>query len=138
MTDAELIAKKIAFIETCVRELRELAQPELIDSDIREQRFVALTLQLAIQAALDCASHIASARRLGEPETNRVLFDLLARDGWIDDELAAVMQAMAGFRNVLVHGYQSIDTSILRDIVDNRLSVLLVFVSAIRDRLPEV
>ena len=79
MIDAELVAKKLGFVQTCVRELRDLAQPELIGSGIREQRFVALTLQLAIQSALDCASHIASARRLGEPETNRVLFDLLAR-----------------------------------------------------------
>jgi hypothetical protein len=29
MTDAELVAKKLAFIETCVRELRELARPAL-------------------------------------------------------------------------------------------------------------
>jgi uncharacterized protein YutE (UPF0331/DUF86 family) len=48
------------------------------------------------------------------------------------------MQAMAGFRNVLVHGYQSSDTTILRDIVDNRLNDLLALVSAIRTRLPNV
>ena len=138
MTDADLITKKLAFIETCVRELRELARPELIHSDIREQRFVALTLQLAIQAALDSASHIASARRLGEPETNRILFELLARDGWIDADLASSLQAMAGFRNILVHGYQSVDTAILRDIVENRLGDLLAFVSAVRARLSAV
>jgi hypothetical protein len=34
MTDTELIEKKLAFIETCVRELRELAQPEQIGSDV--------------------------------------------------------------------------------------------------------
>ena len=28
MTDPELVAKKLAFIETCVRELRTLARPE--------------------------------------------------------------------------------------------------------------
>ena len=30
MTDADLVTKKLAYIETCVRELRELAHPELI------------------------------------------------------------------------------------------------------------
>jgi hypothetical protein len=28
VTDPELVAKKLAFIETCVRELRTLARPE--------------------------------------------------------------------------------------------------------------
>ena len=138
MTDSDLLGKKLAFIETCVRDLRELARTELIRCDIREQRFVALTLQLAIQAALDSASHIVAARRLGEPETNRMLFELLARDGWIDADLTAFLQAMAGFRNVLVHGYQSVDTTILLDIVENRLDDLLAFVRAIRARLPTV
>jgi hypothetical protein len=34
MTDPELVAKKLAFIETCVRELRDLARPEQIDHDV--------------------------------------------------------------------------------------------------------
>jgi uncharacterized protein YutE (UPF0331/DUF86 family) len=65
MTDPELVAKKLAFIETCVRELRTLARPERIADDLREERFVEHTLQLAIQAALDVGSHIVSDERLG-------------------------------------------------------------------------
>ncbi|MFT5445126.1 MAG: hypothetical protein ACI9DC_000286 [Gammaproteobacteria bacterium] len=38
----------------------------------------------------------------------------------------------------MVHGYQNVGTSILRDIVDNRLNDLLAFVSAIRARLSEI
>ena len=41
MTDPELLAKKLAFIETCVRELREIARPERIGQDLREERFIA-------------------------------------------------------------------------------------------------
>ena len=58
VTDIALLEKKLAFIETCVRELRQLSQPERIETDIREERFVAHTLQIAIQAALDIASHM--------------------------------------------------------------------------------
>lgn len=36
MTDRELLDKKLAFIETCVSELRRLARPEMIESDVRE------------------------------------------------------------------------------------------------------
>jgi uncharacterized protein YutE (UPF0331/DUF86 family) len=34
---------------------------------VRERRFVEHTIQIAIQAALDVASHIISDERLGEP-----------------------------------------------------------------------
>ncbi|MEA2750073.1 MAG: hypothetical protein QOI41_4216 [Myxococcales bacterium] len=57
MTDEGLVAQKLAFIETCVEQLRTMARPERIATDVREERFVAHTLQLAIQAALDVASH---------------------------------------------------------------------------------
>jgi uncharacterized protein YutE (UPF0331/DUF86 family) len=135
MTDIELLEKKCAFIETCVRELRQLSRPACIATDIREERFVAHTLQIAIQAALDIASHIVSDERLGEPRTNRELFDLLQRHQWLSSELTDTMGKMAGFRNIVVHGYQSVDPSIMRDIVENRLDDLLAFAAAIKTRL---
>ena len=137
MIDKGLIGKKLAFIETCVRELRELADLDRLDSDIREQRFVQHTLQLALQAALDVSSHIASANRLGEPETNRELFELLVQDGLIAASLAPALQAMAGLRNILVHGYQQVDNEIVRDVVENHLGDLLEFVADLRERVIE-
>ncbi len=119
--DTALIEKKLAFIQTCVRELKELADPERLGIDVRERRFVEHTLQLAIQAALDAASHWVSARRLGEPETNRALFKMLAEDHVIDRELGETLAAMAGLRNILVHGYQTVNTDRLRDILDHHL-----------------
>ena len=135
MTDVDLLEKKLAFIETCVRELRQLSQPERIAHDIREERFVAHTLQMAIQAALDIASHIVSDGRLGEPRTNRELFDLLQRHHWLSSTLTETMRKMVGFRNIVVHGYQSVDPTIMRDIVENRLDDFLAFTSAIKSRL---
>ena len=74
MTDADLIAKKLAFVETCVRELETLARPELVLTDLRERRFVEHTLQIASSStswlqragwsgisASDCAGWSASA-----------------------------------------------------------------------------
>ena len=135
MTDPELVAKRLAIIETSVRDLRELADLPAVESDIREARFVERTLQIAIQAALDTASHIVSDDRLGEPRTNRELFDLLARAGWIPPVLADALQDMAGFRNVLVHGYDTVDLSIVRDVAEHHLDDLLAFVKTVRGRL---
>jgi len=132
VNDLDLVAKKLAFIETCVRELQELARPELLASDVREARFVEHTLQVAIQAALDVAAHIVSSRRLGEPETNRELFDLLRRAGLVPDPLAEKLYGMAGFRNILVHGYRDVDLGIVRDVLEHHLGDLVEFVSLIR------
>jgi uncharacterized protein YutE (UPF0331/DUF86 family) len=134
LTDPELIAKKLAFIETCVQELRTLARPEAIRHDIRERRFVEHTLQIAVQAAIDVASHIVSDERLGEPETNRALFDLLAAGGKLPATMARTLGDMASFRNVVVHGYQAVDIAVLEDVLKNHLDDLLSFVATIRGR----
>jgi uncharacterized protein YutE (UPF0331/DUF86 family) len=135
VTDVDLVEKKLAFIETCVQELRTLSNPALIETDLREERFAAHTLQIAVQAVLDVASHIVSAARLGEPETNRELFDLMQRGGWLPPPLTNTMHRMAGFRNIVVHGYQAVDKAVIADIVAHRLDDLLDFVAAIRQAL---
>lgn len=137
MTDEPLLAKKLAFIETCLRELRTLARVDLIDHDVREARFVEHTLQLAIQAALDVASHVVSDRRLGEPESNQQLFVLLADDGWIEPARVPALRAMAGFRNVLVHGYTDVDRAIVKDVLLNHLDDLVAFIAGVRLRLAD-
>ncbi len=136
MTDPDLVAKKLAFIETCVRELRSLARPDVLATDIKERRFVEHTLQVAIQAMLDVASHVVSDERLGEPRTNRELFTALASAGWLDADLARALEAAAGFRNIVVHGYGDVDLRVLRDVAENRLGDLLAYVAVIRARLP--
>lgn len=135
MTDPELIAKRLALIEGYVRDLRALARPELLGQDVREERFIEHTLQLAIQAAIDAASHIVSDERLGEPATNQELFLLLAKHGWIEPPLARQLAAATGFRNILVHGYAAVDLEIVRDVVLHRLDDMLAFVASIRARL---
>jgi uncharacterized protein YutE (UPF0331/DUF86 family) len=135
MTDPPLVEKKLAVIETCVSELRRLARPALMATDVREERFAEHTLQIGIQAALDVASHIVSDERLGEPRNNRELFVLLERGRWIDADLSHTLSAMAGFRNVLVHGYDTVNLDVVRDVLEHRLDDLLAFVRAVRARL---
>jgi len=60
VTDADLLAKKLAAIETCVQELRTLARPADIVRDIREARFVLHTLALttaSVAAERSWSSH---------------------------------------------------------------------------------
>lgn len=135
MTDAELIAKKLARVETYLAELDRYGEAERLESDLVQRRFVEHTLQVAVQAALDAASHVVSDDRLGEPQSNRELFDLLARAGWIEPDLARRLGAMAGFRNLLVHDYAVVDLKILREVMTTHTQDLHDFVAAVRRRL---
>lgn len=135
MTDRDLVEKKLARIVTCLHELRTMALVDRLRDDVREKRFVEHTLQIAIQSALDIASHIASDQRLGEPETNRALFQLLARAEVLSKDLAERLAAMAGFRNVLVHGYDDVRVQIVEDVVRNHLGDLDEFVVSVKRTL---
>jgi uncharacterized protein YutE (UPF0331/DUF86 family) len=134
MTDPALVAKKLAAIETALADLQRLAQPDRLSVDLLQRRFVEHTLQIAIQGALDVASHIVSDNRLGEPKTNRDVFSLLAQAGWFDAPLRDTLTRMVGFRNVLVHGYDDVDLAVVRDVLEHRLVDLEAFVAAIRAR----
>lgn len=135
MTDPDLIEKRLAWIERLLAELRTMVRPEAISVDLMVRRFTEHTLQLAIQATLDVASHIVSDQRLGEPRTNRELFELLARGGWLEGDQVPALRAMTGFRNIVVHGYLVVDPAIVRDVVENRLTDLDRFVLVIRQKM---
>lgn len=135
MTDLQLVAKKLALIETSVGELRTLVNLATVREDVRELRFAAYTLHIAIQAALDVAAHVVSDNRLGEPQNNREIFELLARYGWISRELTLSLKDMVGFRNVVVHGYDRLNAAIVERILRDHLNDLLQFVSEIRAKL---
>jgi hypothetical protein len=56
LTDAELVTKKLALIETYVRELRSLPRPLEIERDLREERFVEHTEPLSRTASCSSCS----------------------------------------------------------------------------------
>jgi len=47
-----------------------------------------------------------------------------------------MLRNMAGFRKVLVHGYDDVDLAVVRDVLGNHLGDLEAFVGVVRRRLP--
>ncbi len=133
--DREFVARRLAQIETCVYDLWTLARPEEMRNDVREERFIERTLQMAIQAALDVAAYIVADELLGEPRSNRELFELLERHGWISADLVSELRRMASLRDVLVYGYSDLDLGIVKEIVRHHVGDLLRFVEVVRERL---
>lgn len=77
-------------------------------------------LQLCVQNALDIATHIAAAAGLDAPDYSRAI-ERLAELGVLPAEFAARLRPIAGFRNVLVHGYLQVDQAIVAAVLKERL-----------------
>lgn len=133
--DRELVEKHLTHIVEQVELLRRFGRPERLDQDPVQLGFVAHTLQTAVQAAIDVAAIVVAERRLGEPRSNRQMFEKLASDGWIPTESVDLWKRIVGFRNTVVHRYLDVDPGIVRAIVENHLDDLISFARAVRDRL---
>lgn len=62
---------------------------------------------------------------------------ILAEQGWIDEYISDQLQGMAGFRNILVHDYATIETAIVLRVLETRLPDLREFGSSIASRLED-
>jgi uncharacterized protein YutE (UPF0331/DUF86 family) len=76
-------------------------------------RGVKYTFITAIEACVDVAQHICSARQWGPPRDNGDAMTLLARHDVLDAEVAEAMRRAVGFRNVLVHEYVKVDDDVV-------------------------
>jgi len=65
-----------------------------------------------------------ATEELGLPAKLADTFTLLERQGLIPAELADHLRRMAGFRNVAVHGYATVDPEVVESIVQHRLGDL--------------
>lgn len=76
---------------------------------------------------VDLANHVIADRGWKTPETNREAFEILAKEGALDDELASLMTGWAGLRNILVHLYLEVDHERLYEILEQDLDQLEAF-----------
>jgi len=134
MVENEIIEGKIDVIQ---RNLDFLEEYKNIDEDTflnsyKDVQAVKYSLLEIIEACLDIASHIISARGFERAESYAEMFDILGRRGIISKELA---EDMARFRNILVHGYAKMDNARVLEIVKTELSDVEEFVRQILRKL---
>jgi|AntDeeMinimDraft_5_1070356.scaffolds.fasta_scaffold05400_2 uncharacterized protein YutE (UPF0331/DUF86 family) len=78
-------------------------------------------LQMAVELVNDIASHIIADEKAGTINQYRDIPEIFFEQNWINDELKEKWIHIIGFRNILVHGYATIDRSIVYDIIQNNL-----------------
>ena len=118
----DVVLNKISVIERCKKRILDVydQKPENL-KDYTKQDSIILNIQRACEACIDLAMHIVAQERLGLPQTSRDAFDILESSSIIDEEIAKRLKAMVGFRNIAVHDYQTINLTILEQIVEKHL-----------------
>jgi uncharacterized protein YutE (UPF0331/DUF86 family) len=94
------------------------------DTDLRW--IVERGLQLCAQNALDIATHIAAGAGLDAPDYASAV-DRLAELSVIPADFARRLRRLAGFRNVLVHGYLQVDLDVVQNVLRDGLQDLDAF-----------
>ena len=125
----DILVNKAATIERSVARAREEynADPASFATNFTRQDAAVLNVQRACEAALDIGQHLIRRDRLGVPQSARDVFELIARAGWIDTELAESLKRMVAFRNIAVHDYRNLLLPITVNVITLHLGDFLQF-----------
>ncbi len=120
--DRRVVDRHLSALRAAVEALRRhrRAGVETLRADPDLRWAVERGLQIAAQNALDIASHLVAAAGR-DPGGYAAAIDGLAQAGALPPAFAARFRAVAGFRNVLVHGYLDVDVELVADALAGRL-----------------
>jgi uncharacterized protein YutE (UPF0331/DUF86 family) len=137
MVDKILIERIIADLKSHVKQLKDAEDItwEVYRLDIRARRFVERTLHIVIEACIDIAQHIIADEKMREPTSYRDTFVVLVENGILQNNELPKYEAMASFRNLLVHYYERIDDSIVYGFFKQNLTDFDLFIDRIVDYL---
>ncbi|HSN54963.1 MAG TPA: DUF86 domain-containing protein, partial [Candidatus Sulfomarinibacteraceae bacterium] len=113
---------------------RHASRPLAALDEWDELRVVERGLQLCAQNALGIATHPAAGAGRDVPDWASSV-DVLAVLGIVPRRYAARFRSVAGFRNILVHGYLEIDREILHEVLNTRLTQFGEFADHVESHL---
>lgn len=133
MTNRKLIEGLLGTLDQYIGDLRneQSLSLEAFQNDLKTQRYVEHTLQIAIQTCLDIAAHIISGEGWREFTDYRDAFTVLAENGVVDKESLKTLHRMAQFRNLIVHHYARVEPAQVYGILIRGVADLEEFARAI-------
>lgn len=111
------------------------------DSYLRDRRAVHASKYLlltAIEDALAVANHVIAAEGYRAPTDYADAFRSLRDAGVFDAELSDRLEAMARFRNLLVHLYAEVDDRRVHNFLGEDLTDLEAFATALLNAFPDL
>lgn len=120
--DASVVRRHLLALDQALQTLRKHqgGAVDALRSDREERWVVERGLQLCTQNVLDIATHIAASAGRDVPDYATAI-DQLADLGVLPGEFAARIRPVAGFRNVIVHGYLDVDLEIVHRLLNDQL-----------------
>jgi len=137
MVDKEVILKRLDQLENKINYLQGIEQfgkeefSNNPDIYFRYER----ALHLALEAVIDLGNHLIADQNLRTPESNRDVFKVLYENNLIKKDLYSKLEKMAGFRNILVHDYLTLDRELEYEIIRTNLDDLRKFMEMIVDNI---
>ena len=134
MIDKNLVERKIKKMEQYLREMKavQIRSLEEFTGDTITKRFVERNIELAIEQMIDVCKHLVAGLDLAEPETYAECFELLHKKKIIPAKALPTFQAMARFRNRLIHVYDDMDDAVTFAVYNKHLKDFEVFARLIR------
>jgi uncharacterized protein YutE (UPF0331/DUF86 family) len=131
------VQKKMTLVMDRVERLRRLSDQIKAFKGYKESAdwkdLAERNLQIAIEACFDIGKIIISQKMLRDPKDNRDIFVVLAEAGIIGAQSLEFLMPMTGTRNILVHGYDKVDDSLIYGILKRHLNDFDVFIAEVRD-----
>jgi len=120
--DAAVVRRHLLALDEAVQRLRRHAGRPLssLSTDSDTLWAVERGLQLCAQNALDVATHLAASAGRDTPDYSSAV-DVLGELGVLPAEFARRFRGVAGFRNVLVHGYLRVDLARVHELLNSGL-----------------
>lgn len=136
--DRDVVDRHLIALRQALAALRRHAgvSPQLLRADSDLRWIIERGLQLCAQNTLDMASHIASATGL-DPATYSSSIDCLVEANVLPAPFGERFRGIAGFRNVLVHGYLDVDLDLVAKLLGESLDDFEEFAGHVERRLGE-
>jgi uncharacterized protein YutE (UPF0331/DUF86 family) len=131
--DSDVILAKIESLKRCIEriESKKITTPDVLQNDYDLQDIISVNLERAVQQSVDIASHILADFDTAIPATMADCFNGLTAVGILSDSLANKMKKAVGFRNTVVHDYQSINWKMVFSIITINLNDFRDFIKSI-------
>jgi uncharacterized protein YutE (UPF0331/DUF86 family) len=131
--EIRVINQKLESLRRCVQRIEEKhpIEPSALVTNFDIQDIISVNIERAVQQCVDIAAHIAADFDDVAGQSAASLFDDLAAKRFISTDVASRLGKAAGFRNLLVHRYASINWERVHSYIDKDLGVFREFAAAI-------
>jgi uncharacterized protein YutE (UPF0331/DUF86 family) len=134
--DTAVVRRHLVALDDTLQTLREHQgrDIEVLRADRSELWVVQHGLQLCSQNVLDVATHIVASAGRDVPDYTSAI-DRLADLRILPRDFVRRFRGIAGFRNIVVHGYLEVDIAVVHRLLNQSLEDFVQFARYVNDHL---